>query len=553
MAICDPRWIQPVVPDNYIEDTDTFDAFDAFGLCRSQAFPPLLWFIRFLLNDSRGMFFIDDIGYTDITSHLMRQLYRSVILDELSVWVARFIIHDISFICRHYEIIKFAKDVLPGGDLLEYLEAIIAIVIPKSLVRSDLVEEINKFRGLCSSHKHNIGGSAVSNALDAYMSRAKDVSKETGIRVQRKKFNWPNPFKFLGAFGSGSVNKGKDIHQYVEQALDTGFSHIDAAQHYANEQFVGLAIRNSGIPRAELFVTSKWGSGSVQDAFQASLKNLGLAYLDLYLIHTPNSVPNGDFEVHGGIRNLKQDGLTRYEQRFFRSIGVSNFTVKDLQKLLKIAKVKPAVNQIRLHPYNYAENATLLEYQAKHGIITEAYGSLAPITTYPGGPVDAHSKPLPLVSASHPRRSSSLGSRQGRCHCTTSSSKEHLKEYLAVGDLPALTEEEVAAIDKAGAQGPPSSFLHLLRPTQRIQSSSQDQSKPNIMFLTTSISTSRLRALGVQTHTTSSHSKSSSDRHYMLLCFDVVSDLESSIIGRVGMPWTGSWWGSESTECMTCL
>uniref|UniRef100_A0A8H7XQC8 NADP-dependent oxidoreductase domain-containing protein n=1 Tax=Psilocybe cubensis TaxID=181762 RepID=A0A8H7XQC8_PSICU len=253
------------------------------------------------------------------------------------------------------------------------------------------------------------------------------------------------------AFGSGSVNKGKDIHSYVEQAIDTGFAHIDTAQYYNNEQYVGVAIKESGLSRDELYVTSKYGFGSVQDAFHGSLSKLGLKYLDLYLIHTPNAVEAaGGYEVvWRQFEKFKEDGLTK-------SIGVSNFTVHHLQQLLKIAKIKPAVNQIRLHPYNLSEHASLLEYHAKHGIITEAYGSLAPITTYPGGPVDA---PLDKAAARlgiTPTQVVFLWVKaKGAVIVTTSSSKQHLQEYIAVGDLQDLTAEEVAAIDAAGAQGPP--------------------------------------------------------------------------------------------------
>jgi len=250
------------------------------------------------------------------------------------------------------------------------------------------------------------------------------------------------------------VNKGKDIHQLVEQAIETGFSHIDNAQYYQNEQYVGRAIRESGLSRDELYITSKYGFGNLQEAFHASLTNLGLKQLDLYLIHTPTVIVNDDYEtVWKQFEKFKEDGLTK-------SIGVSNFSVDDLQKLLKIAKVKPAVNQIRLHPYNHAENASLLEYHAKHGIITEAYGSLAPITTYPGGPVDT-----PLQAAADrlgitPTQVVFLWVKaKGAVIVTTSSSKQHLKEYLSVGDLPSLTEEEIAAIDAAGAKGPPSSSI----------------------------------------------------------------------------------------------
>ncbi|CAA7262783.1 unnamed protein product [Cyclocybe aegerita] len=255
------------------------------------------------------------------------------------------------------------------------------------------------------------------------------------------------------AYGTGSVNKGKDIHLYVEQAIEVGFSHIDTAQYYQNEEHVGTAIRETGLARSDLFVTTKYGRGSVSAAFDDSLKKLGLKYVDLYLIHNPRGVENGDLEgVWRKFEKFQEDGLAK-------SIGVSNFTIEDLQKVLKTARVTPAVNQIHLHPYNISENKELLEYHAKHGIITEAYGSLSPITRYPGGPVDVPLKKAAQRLGITPTQVVFLWVRaKGAVIVTTSSSKEHLLEYLAVGDLPDLTEEEVAAIDEAGANGPPSFF-----------------------------------------------------------------------------------------------
>ncbi|TEB40159.1 2,5-diketo-D-gluconic acid reductase [Coprinellus micaceus] len=252
------------------------------------------------------------------------------------------------------------------------------------------------------------------------------------------------------AFGSGSVNKGKDVHQYIEQAIETGFSHLDTAQYYFNEESVGKAIRESGLDRSEVYITSKYSNGkeTARDSIEASLSKIGVKYLNLYLIHHPRIVP----DYVGAWRELeefKDEGLTR-------SIGVSNFGIEELQILLKHASVTPAVNQMRLHPYNYAELKPLLEYQAKHGIVTEAYGSLAPLTTYPGGPVDT-----PLKKAAERLGVTTTQviflwvKAKGAVIVTTSSNKQHLEEYLAVGDLPPLTPEEIEAIDAAGAQGPP--------------------------------------------------------------------------------------------------
>jgi len=153
--------------------------------------------------------------------------------------------------------------------------------------------------------------------------------------------------------------------------------------------------------------------------------------------------------VSGQFERFKREGLTK-------SIGVSNFTVEDLQKLLKIAHIKPAVNQIQLHPYNYAESTPLLEYHSKHGIVTEAYGSLASITTFPGGPVDAPVEKVSKRLGITPTQVIFLWVKaKGAVIVTTSSSKQHVEQYFSTGDLPPLTEEEVAAIDAAGAKGPP--------------------------------------------------------------------------------------------------
>ncbi|KAG5652489.1 hypothetical protein H0H81_004845 [Sphagnurus paluster] len=254
-------------------------------------------------------------------------------------------------------------------------------------------------------------------------------------------------------FGTGSALFGKDARDYVVQAIDTGFSHIDTAQIYSNEDSVGEAIRETGLAREDIFVTTKYASGAIQDTIRTSLNKLGLKYVDLYLIHFP-TVVQGNFEgAWREFERIKEDGLAR-------SIGVSNFNIEQLQEIIKVAKIKPAVNQIRFHPYNYAENKSLLEYAAKHNIIIEAYSSLSPITKFPGGPVDA-----PVNTAA--KRLGITATQvilawvkaKGVVIVTTSSRKQRLQEYLAVADLPPLTNEEIAAIDEAGAQGPPATPL----------------------------------------------------------------------------------------------
>lgn len=219
---------------------------------------------------------------------------------------------------------------------------------------------------------------------------------------------------------------------------------------YYNEQFVGAAIRESGLAREDLWITTKFMEGDVLEEVHTSLRNLGLKHLDLYLIHGPWSIKNDDVEgLWNDMTKVKQAGLAK-------SVGVSNFTPELLRRVVKTGKVVPAVNQIRLHPYNYASLRDTLAFCAKYGIVIEAYGSLDPITRFPGGPVDP-------VLAAIARRIGGTPAQvlfkwvhaKGFVVVTTTAKRARLEEYLGVVHLPDLTTEEVGAIDEAGAQGPP--------------------------------------------------------------------------------------------------
>ncbi|EIM83189.1 Aldo/keto reductase [Stereum hirsutum FP-91666 SS1] len=238
------------------------------------------------------------------------------------------------------------------------------------------------------------------------------------------------------AFGTGSVWKGQDVVTYIDQALEAGFSHIDTAAIYKNEDSVGTAIRESGLQRSDLYITTKFDGGIIRDALLSSLSKIGIKSVDLYLIHFPGVIADGDLEgAWAQMEAVRDEGLAK-------SIGVSNFKVADLKRVVKVAKVIPVVNQIRFHPYNFAEYAELLEYSAQYGIVTEAYGSLAPITTFPNGPLS------PLLSTIAKRLSTDEKVQatpaqvifkwvqsKGAVIVTTSGKKERLEEYLAVESL----------------------------------------------------------------------------------------------------------------------
>ncbi|MEV7643435.1 aldo/keto reductase [Streptomyces rubiginosohelvolus] len=157
-------------------------------------------------------------------------------------------------------------------------------------------------------------------------------------------------------------------------ALETGYRHIDTAQMYGNEKEVGQAVRDSGLDRADVFVTSKLNNGAhapdeALRAFDRSLEELGFDYLDLFLIHWPLPGGPGDFvETWKTLEEIYRSGRAK-------AIGVSNFQENHLRRLLDSSTVVPAVNQIEVHPYLTQE--PLRAFGAEHDIATEAWSPIA--------------------------------------------------------------------------------------------------------------------------------------------------------------------------------
>ena len=179
-------------------------------------------------------------------------------------------------------------------------------------------------------------------------------------------------------FGTWQTPDGETAVKSVEAALACGYRHIDTAAAYGNEQSVGKAIRESGVKREELFVTSKlWndshGYEKTMKAFERTMEDLGLEYLDLYLIHWPRPAQFHDDweEANNGTWQAFEE---LYRANKIRAIGVSNFMPHHVDALLKKAKVAPMVNQINYHPGLMQKD--VVDYCAKHGIFIEAYSPL---------------------------------------------------------------------------------------------------------------------------------------------------------------------------------
>jgi 2,5-diketo-D-gluconate reductase A len=192
------------------------------------------------------------------------------------------------------------------------------------------------------------------------MSRVPNVTLHDGIEIPQ-----------LG-FGVFQVPPD-DTEKVVGQALEAGYRHIDTAAAYRNEKGVGGAVANSGIPRDDIFVTTKlWNSSqgfdSALETFGKSLGRLGMDYVDLYLIHWP--VPSQDrfVETWRAFERIHGEGRAR-------TIGVSNFRIEDLERLEAETDVRPTINQVELHPQ--MQQGELRSWHDDHRIATEAWSPLA--------------------------------------------------------------------------------------------------------------------------------------------------------------------------------
>jgi diketogulonate reductase-like aldo/keto reductase len=174
-----------------------------------------------------------------------------------------------------------------------------------------------------------------------------------------------NQIPLLG-LGVWQVPDGPECENAVRWALELGYRHIDTAQAYGNEASVGRALRDSGVPREEVFVTTKFypAREDPEAEAQRSLERLGIDQVDLYIIHWPQGGPTWAWP---GMERAREAG-------YARSIGVSNFSVGELDELLAIAETPPVVNQVQFSPFKYRR--ALLDACEERAIALEAYSPL---------------------------------------------------------------------------------------------------------------------------------------------------------------------------------
>ena len=227
----------------------------------------------------------------------------------------------------------------------------------------------------------------------------------------------------------------------VAHALRVGYRHIDTAEMYGNEREVGEAVRASGIDRAEVWVTSKLNNGfhepdTARRAFDGTLAALGFDYVDLFLIHWPlPTLYDGDYvSTWKTLEEFKADGRAR-------SIGVSNFQVDHLQRLMDECDVVPAVNQIELHPY--LQNRDVRDFDEDNGIATEAWSPIAQGAVLDDAAIRAIAEETGRSAAQvvlrwHVQRDNIIFPK--------STTPERIEENFRIFDFE-LSEEQVEAID----------------------------------------------------------------------------------------------------------
>lgn len=246
----------------------------------------------------------------------------------------------------------------------------------------------------------------------------------------------PIPVLGLGLYRSPN---GAETSESVRYALEVGYRHLDTARIYGNEADVGAGLRAAGIPREQVFVTTKlWESDQGYDpskaALRQSLRLMGLDHIDLFLIHWP--MPHKRRYSWMGLEELLDEGLAR-------AIGVSNYMAHHLNELFGYARILPAVNQIELSPYNYLQRRETIELCRAKGIAIEAYSPLTKGRKL-GDPR------LVAMATRYGRSPAQVlirwGLQKGFIVLAKSNRPERIRENAAVFDF-ALSDEDMTTLD----------------------------------------------------------------------------------------------------------
>ncbi|MBD8500143.1 aldo/keto reductase [Paenibacillus arenosi] len=241
--------------------------------------------------------------------------------------------------------------------------------------------------------------------------------------------------------GVWRVEEGAQVEEAVKTALQLGYRHIDTAAVYKNEAGVGKAIKESGVPHEEIFLTTKvWnadqGYEATLKAFDESLSKLGTDYVDLYLVHWPTPERDLYLETYKALEKLLEEGRVR-------AIGVSNFHIHHLERLMENTSIVPVVNQVECHP-RLAQNE-LRQFCNKHNIVLEAWSPLMQ-----GGEI-LEDRDVMAIGANHGKTGAQVVIRwhlqKGNIVIPKSVTASRIRENFDVFDFE-LTADEMAIIDQ---------------------------------------------------------------------------------------------------------
>lgn len=251
----------------------------------------------------------------------------------------------------------------------------------------------------------------------------------------------------------------ENLSNAISQAIKLGVTHIDTAEIYTTHIEVAHGIKQSGIERSKIWITDKYSPGygtfpaaskNPYESIKTALKELEVDYIDLYLIHAQFFKSE---LTHGvTIEQAWADLEKAYKDGLVKNIGLSNFDVPHLERILKVATIKPSVLQIEFHAYLYNQTPGIIEFAKKHDILVEAYGPLTPIIRASGGPLDPVLKKL---SEKYLKNEAQVLLRwvyqQGVLPITTSSSDQRISEALAIFEFE-LEQNDVDLITNVGAE-----------------------------------------------------------------------------------------------------
>ena len=259
------------------------------------------------------------------------------------------------------------------------------------------------------------------------------MSDNSVIHGERRILADGNSIPVLG-LGVWQVPDGAECERAVRWALETGYRHIDTAQAYGNEASVGRALRDSGIPREEVFITTKFYPARRDPAaeIEGSLRRLGVHQVDLYIIHWPRK---GATWAWPGMEAARERGHAR-------SIGVSNFSVQELEQVIAVASTPPAINQVQFSPFEYRRS--LLEACEARDVAVEAYSPLGTGRHLSDRTVDRVAEGVGRTPAQVLLR---WCLQRGTIVLPKSTHRERIEQNAQIFDF-ALSDDEMATLDR---------------------------------------------------------------------------------------------------------